>query len=107
VVAGDGSAGDGAIARAIAGLGTAAGSILPEYRALVAEIGADVQESRRRTQEAQASLQQVAEMQASESGVSLDEELAEMAALQHAYAASARLLASYDEMLTTLIERVG
>ena len=37
-------------------------------------------------------------------GVNLDEELAQMVSLQHAYAASARLLSTYDQMLSTLIQ---
>jgi flagellar hook-associated protein 1 FlgK len=107
VVAGDGTAGDGRVALAISDLGRAAGPPLPAYRALVAEVGAAAQEGRRLSEQTSASLQQVRVMQAAESGVNLDEELAQMAALQHAYSASARLLATYDEMLVTLIERTG
>jgi flagellar hook-associated protein FlgK len=40
-------------------------------------------------------------------GINLDEELAQMTSLQHVYAASARLLSVYDDMLGTLIERTG
>ena len=39
--------------------------------------------------------------------MNLDEELAQMVSLQHAYAASARLLTTYDQMLTTLIQGTG
>jgi flagellar hook-associated protein 1 FlgK len=55
----------------------------------------------------QASLTQLETMQSSESGVNLDEELATMVAQQHIYAASARLLSTYDQMLDTLIQRTG
>ena len=41
------------------------------------------------------------------SGVSLDEEMANMVRFQHAYNASARILTAIDEMLDTLINRVG
>jgi flagellar hook-associated protein 1 FlgK len=106
IAAGDGSAGGGTAALAIANLGTAQGSILPSYQTLVADIGAGASEGRRYADQSRASLQQVQELQASESGVNLDEELAQMTALQHAYAASARLLSAYDEMLNTLISSV-
>ena len=57
--------------------------------------------------QAKASLQQIQGMQASESGVNLDEELAHMVTIQHAYSASARLLSTFDQMLQTLIEHTG
>ena len=72
-----------------------------------APIGAGSADSQRILQQTQASLQQVQTVQASESGVNLGEELAQMATLQHSYAASARLLSAFDEMLTTLIQRTG
>jgi flagellar hook-associated protein 1 FlgK len=103
VVAGDGTAGDGQVAQAIANLRTTAGSILPTYQTLVANIGASAADASRFTQQTTASLQQIQGMQASESGVNLDEELAKMVSLQHAYAASAKLLTAYDSMLGTLI----
>jgi flagellar hook-associated protein 1 FlgK len=107
VVAGDGTAGNGSVALSISGLGNVDGTVLPPYQTLVADIGARSSDDRRRREQTDASLLQVQTVQASESGVNLDEELAQMVQLQHAYAASARLLTSYDEMLTTLIERTG
>jgi len=41
------------------------------------------------------------------SGVSLDEEMANMVRFQHAYNASARILTAIDEMLEVLISRMG
>ncbi|MFS8501279.1 MAG: flagellar hook-associated protein FlgK [Caldicoprobacter sp.] len=41
------------------------------------------------------------------SGVSLDEEMANMVRFQHAYNASARILTAIDEMLDVLINRMG
>jgi flagellar hook-associated protein 1 FlgK len=107
VVAGDGTAGDGSVARAISDLGGSTSSILTGYRALVAQVGADRSDNQRESDQAQASRQLIASMQASESGVNLDEELAQMVTIQHAYAASARLLSTYNDMLGTLIERTG
>jgi flagellar hook-associated protein 1 FlgK len=107
VAAGTGAASDGSIARRLGDLRTAAESGVPAYRTFVAEIGAGAREDRQALQQSQATLQQIQGMQASESGVNLDEELAQMVSLQHAYAASARLLSVYDEMLSTLIQRTG
>lgn len=103
---GDGTAGDGSVARAIAGLRDNR-AVLPAYQALVGEIGASVVSARNRSELAASSLSQVQNMQASEAGVNLDEELANMVAQQHVYAASARLLATYDQMLETLIQRTA
>ncbi|HEV8632363.1 MAG TPA: flagellar hook-associated protein FlgK [Thermoanaerobaculia bacterium] len=107
LVAGDGTAADGSVALAIAHLGSAPGSVLPGYHALVAAVGAQVRDSRQSAEQAQASRDQIRNLQASESGVNLDEELAQMVELQHSYAASARLLSAYDEMLSTLIQSTG
>lgn len=41
------------------------------------------------------------------SGVSEDEELANMVKFQHAYNASARMMTTIDEMLDVLINRIG
>ena len=103
---GDGTAGEGSIARAIAELRDSPG-ILPAYQSLVGEMGGGVVSARNRSEMATASLSQVKTMQASESGVNLDEELANMVAQQHVYAASARLLSTYDQLLETLIQRTG
>lgn len=104
VVAGDGTAGSGGVALSIAGLGTTSGSAVPQYRQLVAEIGSRSADSSHAVDQSQASLRQIRTAQASESGVNLDEELAQMVSLQHAYSASARLLSTYDQMLSTLIQ---
>ena len=74
---------------------------------LVGELATRVAATQQRQDMAQASLTQVQTMQSSESGVNLDEELATMVAQQHIYAASARLLSTYDQMLDTLIQRTG
>jgi flagellar hook-associated protein 1 FlgK len=103
---GDGTAGDGAIAGTISQLRNQP-SILPAYQTLVGEVGTRVSFAKQRLEMTQASLTQLETMQSSESGVNLDEELATMVAQQHIYAASARLLSTYDQMLDTLIQRTG
>lgn len=49
---------------------------------------------------------QVSEMRDSVSGVSLDEEMANLIKYQHAYTAAARLITMSDEMLQTLLDSV-
>lgn len=106
LVTGNGAAGDGSIARSVAGLRTNE-AILPAYRSVVNDLANEVTDSARLSTMAKASLSQIQEMQASQTGVNLDEELASMVAQQHVYAASARLLSTYDQMLDTLIQRTG
>lgn len=103
VVAGAGAAGDGSVAQQISRLASSATSGVSAYRSLVGDIAADSADSIRVADTMAASLQQVQSMQASESGVNVDEELANMVTLQHAYSASARMLSAFDEMLNTLM----
>lgn len=107
VAAGDGTAAGGGVARGISDLGKATGPLSQGYAALVSDIGARSATATRNADVTDASRQQIQAMQSSESGVNLDEELAKMVSLQHAYSASARLLSTYDDMLGTLIERTG
>ncbi len=103
VAAGDGSAGDGRTARQIAALGNPAGALLSEYGTLVSEVGLQARNTALAEQQSRLALEQIQEMQASETGVNLDEELARMVSIQHAYSASARLLSTFSEVLETLI----
>jgi flagellar hook-associated protein 1 FlgK len=43
----------------------------------------------------------------STSGVSIDEEMANMVKFQHSYNAAARLITAMDEMIDTLVNRMG
>ncbi|MCK4546806.1 MAG: flagellar hook-associated protein FlgK [Candidatus Eisenbacteria sp.] len=109
----EGEVGDGRNALAIANLATAntmvGGSISFDdfYGSLVGRIG---QESRVATSflEAEELLVLGAETQRlGVSGVSLDEEMAYMLSYQHAYQAMARVVATIDEMMATLIHSLG
>ncbi|MFP4408915.1 MAG: flagellar basal body rod C-terminal domain-containing protein, partial [Spirochaetaceae bacterium] len=44
---------------------------------------------------------------ASISGVSIDEEIAQMMKYQHGYQAAARFISNVDQMLDTIINRMG
>lgn len=108
-----GEPGDGANALAIARLEGQAVSSLGGlslndfYRATVSAIGVESREAGRALETQELLARQIGNQRAAESGVSLDEEMMRLMEHQHAYNAAARLLSVMDEMLTTLIERMG
>lgn len=77
------------------------------YGALVAKIGVDSREAIRMTESQYTMVSQIDERRKSISGVSLDEEMTKMILNQHAYTASARLITSIDEMIDTVVNRLG
>ncbi len=76
------------------------------YENFVGEIGADSAIAQRQEVAHKLSYDQFKQQQQAISGVSLDEEMANMIKFQQAYNASARMLTAMDEMLTTLITAV-
>ncbi|SDY62040.1 flagellar hook-associated protein FlgK [Tindallia californiensis] len=76
-------------------------------RTLVANLGVDQQQAMRNAENQQVLTQQINYQRMSYSGVSQDEELANMVKFQHAYNASARMITTMDEMLDVVINRVG
>ncbi len=94
-------------ALALADLG--AGPSAPDagYRTLIVQLGVAAQTATRRSSIQQAIVEQVDQMRASASGVSLDEEMANMVMYQHAYDGAARYLTAVDEVLDTLINHFG
>jgi len=103
--------GDGGVAAAIAALRDQAllgGQTLGQAASrLVTEIGSQVNEAESQAAVAEALRRQLTIQQQSIGGVSLDEEMANMIEYQHAYNASARVLATMDEMIADLLEQVG
>ena len=77
------------------------------YQRLVTGFGSDVVESRRRAANQQVLTTQVDGAREQLGGVSLDEEMVNMLAAQHAYEAAARVMTTVDSMLDTLINRTG
>jgi flagellar hook-associated protein 1 FlgK len=77
------------------------------FRAIVGEIGVQTQEAERQTDNQQLLVDQVEARRQSISGVSLDEEMANMIKFQHAYNAAARALTTFDELLDKLINGTG
>jgi flagellar hook-associated protein 1 FlgK len=110
------------IPTAVAGTGTAAASndialkmaalsttsaTGAQYAAFVRQVGADTDNATRAQSIAQAALDSAEDRRQNVSGVSLDEEMANMLRFQRGYQASARAMSSIDDMLDTLINRAG
>ncbi|RQD69160.1 MAG: flagellar hook-associated protein FlgK [Tindallia sp. MSAO_Bac2] len=76
-------------------------------RTLISNLGVDRQQSIRNSENQRVLTEQIDYHRMSYSGVSQDEELANMVKFQHAYNASARMITTMDEMLDVVINRVG
>jgi flagellar hook-associated protein 1 FlgK len=105
------SPGDGSLALAIAQVREQAligGLTLNDaFHSLATEVATATRTAADTLAAKELSLQQVTTQQQSLYGVSLDEEMTNMITYQHAYAAAARLMATLDEMLSTLIEKTA
>src|SRR5690606_16848707 len=77
------------------------------YRSFIVALGVEGQAVNRRVDIQADITNQIDANRDAESGVNLDEEMANMVAFQHAYEASARLLTAVDQMLETLIKGTG
>ena len=98
---------DGSKADAMAAVATASNGPDELYRDLVVSLGFAVQSADQSaaTQESLAS--SITSQIDAESGVSIDEEMANLLAFQRAYEAAARVLTAIDAVLETLINRTG
>lgn len=84
------------------------GGTLDEFfRAVVGQLGVQSQEATRQATNQKILVEQVESRRQSVSGVSLDEEMANMIKFQHAYNASARALTTQDEVLDKIINGMG
>lgn len=110
---GDGSAGNADIARAIAGLRDTSQlslgqvSLREHFAAWLSKAGSEAREMTDMSQRTLARRDALRLEQESVSGVNLDEEAARLVQWQRAFSASARVLTVMDEMLATVIERLG
>jgi len=105
-----GEIGDGANALRIAGVrmeDLVGGTVDDFFRSLVARTGIRAQEARRMQDNQKLLVRQLESRRQSISGVSLDEEVANLIRYEHSYAAAARLMTVLDEMLDILINRLG
>ena len=106
-------AGDGSAALAIAQLRNTpvmVGRIpsFDEYFAdIVANIGLKGEIAQRTLETENLVMKELEDMRASISGVNIDEELSQMIKFQHGYAAASRFISEVNEMLDTIINRLG
>ncbi|MCW5941768.1 MAG: flagellar hook-associated protein FlgK [Fimbriimonadaceae bacterium] len=104
-----GVAGDGDLARAIAGLrdlplpGLGGRTIEAFYTSVATRIGAETASAGDELETRRAVLDQIDAQKQSISGVSLDEEMANMLQLQRSYQAAARTLSQFDRMTEDLL----
>jgi flagellar hook-associated protein 1 FlgK len=77
------------------------------HQTLVGQIGVQTSEAIRQTSNQQLLVDQVDSRRQSVSGVSLDEEMANMIKFQHAYNAAARIMTTFDQLLDKVINSMG
>ncbi|HHW32017.1 MAG TPA: flagellar hook-associated protein FlgK [Clostridiaceae bacterium] len=76
-------------------------------KSLITALGVDSQQAVRYTENMNAVLNQITSQRSSVSGVSIDEEMANMVRFQHTYNASARMITTIAELYDTLINMLG
>ncbi|TCS83321.1 flagellar hook-associated protein FlgK [Tepidibacillus fermentans] len=77
------------------------------FRSMVGNLGVRSQEAVRQYKSQKVLVEQVDHRRQAVSGVSLDEEMADLIKYQHAYNASARMITAIDEMLDKVINGMG
>jgi len=85
----------------------AIGTVNDYFRSIVGQLGIQAQEAGRQSDNSQIVVDQVDSRRQSVSGVSLDEEMANMIKFQHAYNAAARFMTTIDETLDRIINGMG
>ncbi|MFC0212909.1 flagellar hook-associated protein FlgK [Paenibacillus chartarius] len=96
-----------AFAGGTSGNGVTNGTLDDYFRSIVGQMGVQAQEANRQTKNQQQLVDQVDSRRQAVSGVSLDEEMANMITFQHAYGAAARFMTTYDQILDKLINSTG
>lgn len=112
-----GAAGDSTIARAVAALGDRRfsvaggdafdGTFLQHYTKTVTDLGQALASARARADDQRGVEQIVRGQRDAVSGVSLDEEMADLMRYQRSFQASSRVVAVIDELLETVVNRLG
>jgi flagellar hook-associated protein 1 FlgK len=77
------------------------------FRSIIGQLGVQANEANRQQQNQKILVDQVESRRQSISGVSLDEEMANMIQYQHAYNAAARAMTTFDEVLDKVINGMG
>jgi flagellar hook-associated protein 1 FlgK len=83
------------------------GTIDEFYRSIIGQLGVESQEATRQAMNQKILVDQVDARRQAVSGVSLDEEMANMIKYQHSYNAAARIMTTFDEMLNKVINSMG
>lgn len=83
------------------------GTFDENFRSMVGRLGVKTQEAIRQAENNRILVEQVDSRRQSVSGVSLDEEMANLIKFQHAYNASARMITAIDEILNKVINGMG
>jgi flagellar hook-associated protein 1 len=102
-----GGAFDATLADNIAQLADASDGADVTWRAYVAQVGVDAQAATRRVTLQESVTRQADAARDSVSGVSVDEEMANLLMFQRAYEGAARVMTTVDQTLDTLINRTG
>jgi len=76
-------------------------------KSLIATLGIDSQQAVRHSENRENIIRQIENRRLENSGVSLDEEMANMVRYQHAYNAAARMILTMSEVYDTLINKLG
>jgi flagellar hook-associated protein 1 FlgK len=92
-------------ANAVAGL--SGGTADQNYDAFVTQVGSDVQSAQNSQTTAQALLTSISNQRQSVSGVSLDQEMTNLIQYQQAYQASAKVMSTMDDMMSSLLGMVA
>ena len=77
------------------------------YGTIISRLGVDSQEAQRMADSQEYMVSQLEERRKQISGVSLDEEMTKMIVYQHAYNAAARMITAVDQMVDTVVNRIG
>lgn len=77
------------------------------YNAMIAKLGTEAREAKQEAETQAAVLVEFENLRQSVMGVNLDEEMANMVQFQHSYNAAAKMIQTYNEMLDTIINRLG
>lgn len=81
--------------------------VIVKYQSVIASLGIEAQGARRMAENSEALTEQMENRRQSVSGVSLDEEMANMIKFQQAYNAAARFISAIDETLDKVINGMG
>jgi len=87
--------------------GKTAAAAQSDFRKLVSQLGAQSQAAVNAVSNHSTTLQATENRRQSVTGVSLDEEMANLVKYQHSYNAAARLVSMTDQMLDTIINRMA